>query len=153
MKKFYLDFQDKMGNCCYSQKLSETTFENTLCETFDFTEAKVVKVHDGDTFWIIGKHNNRFTRFSLRLYGCDCPELSTDDGKKVRDFVKNLIENKIISVEILNNKIYKNRKMSEKYGRLLGIVRYNNVNLADDLIKRNYAVPYYGGTKVLEKIT
>ncbi len=132
--------------CCQSD-LEDATYSNTQCEIYDFTRAKVIKVYDGDTFWIAGKHNGVVMKFKMRLFGCDCPELKTEKGKQVRDYVCNLIQDKIITVQILSNKIYNGKKISEKYGRLLGFVWIDKINLTNHLIEKQFAVPYFGGTK------
>lgn len=135
--------------CCLSinSELENATFQNTPNEIYHFDRAKVVKVIDGDTFWIAGNHNGTITKFKMRLYGCDCPEIKTEEGKEVKNYVKSLLEDRIVSVSILNNKIYNGKKITEKYGRLIGFLFIKKLNLTDHLIERKKAVPYFGGTK------
>lgn len=135
-----------MGNCC-SDELAHSTCSNTPSETYDFVRAKIIKVYDGDTFWISANHNGKLLKFKMRLYGCDCPEMKTEEGKSVKEYVKNLIDNKIVRVSILNNKIYSGKKVVEKYGRLLGFVWVGDINLTNHLIEKGFAKPYFGGTK------
>lgn len=132
--------------CCYSD-LSSATENNVLEQTFDFTRAKIVRVIDGDTFWIVAEHNRRLTKFSMRLYGCDCLEKNTERGKEVKETVKNWLENKIVTVNVLSNKVYNGKKVKEKFGRLIGFVYIDGKNLTDLLIEKEMAKPYFGGKK------
>jgi endonuclease YncB( thermonuclease family) len=148
-------------------QLNNSTYTNTPEQVYRFLIAKVIKVYDGDTFWISAWHNNEICRFSLRLYGCDCAEMrgGTPETKKLaikaKEFVVDAIGGKIINVNILNGKRYDGKVIHEKYGRLLGTVHYNGKNLTDELIKAGLAQPYAGGkklnwdidnTKVVEKM-
>jgi micrococcal nuclease len=113
-------------------------------------KATVKKVYDGDTITIdidLG-FNFNFNNFKLRLYGIDTPEMRGEEkeqGKKVRDFVRE----KILGKEIILHS-YKDKK--GKYGRYLGDVLYldengKQKNLNKELIALGYAVEYYGGKK------
>lgn len=149
-----------MGNCIKKEnnksidsKLEFVTYENTSPVTYDFNRAKVVKVYDGDTFTIAVYYCNKLTRFQVRLYGVDCPEIKggTEESKAAarvsKQHVEQLILNKIVNIEILNNKIYNGKRICEKYGRLLAIVTIGDINLADYLIKNKLGLPYFGGKK------
>lgn len=58
---------------------------------------QVIDVHDGDTYRILVDCGFRiYTRQQIRLHGVDCPELSTDAGKKARDYVSGLIVGKTV---------------------------------------------------------
>ena len=80
----------------------------------------------------------------MRLNGLDCPEMRTRDVKekliavKARDYVANIILNKIITLKEVK---------LDKYGRLLAYVYYEKRCINSELIERNLAVSYDGGTK------
>ncbi len=138
--------------------LKSATYDNTPIMTYDFTKAKVIKVYDGDTFWIAAVIENKIYRFSVRLFGCDCSEIKggTEESKlhaqKAKEFVKNAILNKIIDIEVLNGKKYDGKLITEKYGRLIAKIKYydnqnNKLDLTEELLKNNLAYAYFGGTK------
>jgi endonuclease YncB( thermonuclease family) len=145
-----------MGN-----KLNKATYENTPIWSLDgkVINVKILKVYDGDTFWVALKLNGKVVRHKVRLYGVDTPELKPSlslknrdkeikAAKKAKNFVEELINNKV--VEMLCGKW-------DKYGRLLGTIYiyeygclpcwYKKFSLGDMLIENRLGKPYYGGTK------
>jgi len=112
---------------------------------FDFKYGKIIKVYDGDTYWIAAPYCNGIFRFVIRLYGVDCPELRSKNPQEkiaalaARDFVANLILNKVVNVEILPRK--------EKFGRLLANITVGNQSLTSILINEGHGVAYDGGQK------
>lgn len=146
-----------MGNCyCKNKELIELqkiTFEEVKEQQYNFTKAKIIKVYDGDTFWIATWYNKEIIRFNVRLYGVDTPEMkggdneSKEQARVAKEYVENFILNKIVDIEVMNNKKYNNKIIKEKYGRLLAIIKINGIDLADDLIKKGYGKPYFGKKK------
>ncbi len=134
-------------------QLNATTYLSADDVTYNFTEAKVVKVYDGDTITIAAFFNGGIHKFNVRIYGVDCAEIKggTEESKakavEAKEFVENMILNKIINIDVLNNRSYGGRKIREKYNRLLAICRYKDLDIAEELIKNKLGVPYYGGTK------
>jgi micrococcal nuclease len=112
----------------------------------EITKGKVVKVYDGDTITIVGKvrYNPKLYKFSVRLNGLDCPEMKTKNEKekliavKAKDYVESIILNKII--------VMKDVKL-DKYGRLLAYVYLGKRCINNELLEKNLAVSYDGGTK------
>jgi micrococcal nuclease len=147
-----------MGAICCVDKETEilraATIENTPKPIYGFQRAKVLSVYDGDTITIAAVDHGVKKQFSLRLFGVDCPEIRTKDEKEkeagiaAREFVKDLVLDKIVSVEILNNRIVEGKKVREKFGRLIGRVRIGSVDLAGEMIRLGHAVKYDGGKKV-----
>ena len=132
------------------EELEEVSMDTVGVITYDFTEAKVIKVYDGDTMTIAAWFNGGFKKFSVRLYGVDCPEmrgLDKDKALDAREFVSDLVLNKIIKIEVLNNKKFNGKTMNEKFGRLLAHVWIDDQNLATLLYENGHAVKYYGGKK------
>ena len=148
-----------MGDACSSttnkaeytrEDLEAITLKTAGDITYDFTEAKVVKVYDGDTITIAAWFNGGFKKFNVRLYGVDCAELRGPDKERAldtREFVSDMVLNKIIRIEVLNNKKFNGKKMTEKYGRLLANVWIDGQNLSELLYDNGHAVRYYGGKK------
>ena len=88
-------------------------------------------------------------KYKLRLYGLDTPELKPvknvdnrneliQSAKDAKQALEEKILNKIISVTFFHE---------DKYGRLLGNIFLNGVNINLWMIESGYAVPYFGKTK------
>lgn len=110
--------------------------------------AKVVSVHDGDTFHVIIDRGDSYYKFdTVRLYGCDTPELkgvTKEAGLKAKAFAQSKIEGKYVRLQTV-------KSGDEKYDRYLAVVYYDEdgvmKSLCDELIKANLASAYTGGTK------
>jgi micrococcal nuclease len=106
--------------------------------------AVVTSVHDGDTLRAdIDLGFGIWTRDQpIRVYGVDCPELTTDAGKLARDFAKTLLAP---GLKILMTTF---RDKKEKYGRYMGrLTLPAGIDYASELIARGHAKPYFGGAK------
>lgn len=108
------------------------------------TLAFVCSCYDGDTCTIIFRWNKKDIKISCRIVGIDTPELRTknmlekDKAIKARDYLRNLILNKIVNVELFK---------FDKYGRPLVKIGINGKDVSELMIKHKFAVPYYGGKK------
>ena len=109
------------------------------------TIAKVVKVYDGDTITIIFEYNGKMIKYSCRIFGIDTPEIRSQNPEErklayeARDFLRSLILNKIVHIELLK---------FDKYGRLLiNVFTESSQNISDIMIEKKYAKPYFGGKK------
>ena len=112
------------------------------------TFAKCVHVYDGDTIHVVFKmpNSNECYKWIIRMIGIDTPEMKTKNtyekqlAIKARDFLRNLILDKIIVIECLD---------FDKYGRLLGDIysEGNDMSMSNQLIEKGYAKAYDGGTK------
>ena len=100
-----------------------------ITEDFD---AKVVKVHDGDTITL--EVSWRDFTFPLRMSNLLAPELNETGGIRSRDKLKDIVEGS--TVEIIMNKM--NRV--GKYGRLLGEVRHKGFDVGNQMIEEGFAV-------------
>ena len=109
---------------------------------------EVVKVIDGDTVDVdidlgfgIWMRNER-----VRLYGIDTPESRTRDleekkyGLAAKEFLT-----KWLSAGNITLKTYKDAE--GKFGRILGEIWYNDVNINQKLIEEHHAVGYHGQSK------
>jgi endonuclease YncB( thermonuclease family) len=132
--------------CCGS-KLNNIEYKNTIPFIPNFSKCKVVKVYDGDTITVASYLKGVPTcyRFSVRLRGIDSPEIRTknEDEKKAA-----IISRDKLSEKILNKIVYLKDIGTEKYGRVLADVFYNNEKINDWLLNNKLAVKYDGGKKV-----
>jgi micrococcal nuclease len=90
----------------------------------------VIKVSDGDTLTILAEGNRQVR---VRLDGIDCPELHQAYGTKARQFTSAMTYRKTVSV-------FSNAR--DKYGRTLGTVFVNGINLNEELVKLGLAWAY-----------
>ena len=99
--------------------------------------ATIIDVYDGDTvtcnislgFGVL-MHKQK-----IRLYGINTPELRGSDkenGIKARDFLRSQILNKEIILQTIKDK-------KGKYGRWLGIIHHDDVNINDLLVAKGFA--------------
>ena len=89
-------------------------------------EEMVASVIDGDTIILKGGERIRFARI-------DTPELNTRKGRKVANWLRNKIDGKKVLIV---------RKGKGFYGRTLGEVYFNGINLNDELLRTGRAVLY-----------
>ena len=113
-------------------------------------KAKVVKIIDGDTIDVdidVG-FDIIIAKQRIRLYGIDTPESRTRD--KEEKFYGN------ISKQFLNDYCPKGSYITlrthldkkGKFGRILGEIIVNRVNLNEQMIEENLAVAYHGQSKM-----
>ena len=125
------------------KELKKCIFEDTT------VYARVYKCYDADTISVIFKHKGDYIKSNCRLNRIDTPEMRSKNIKEkeyahiAQKYLANLILEKIIKIKITG---------ADKYGRLLTEVYYfdeenKEININDLLIEKNYAVPYFGGTK------
>lgn len=105
-------------------ELEVLQFSSPHAQIIDDFEAVVVKVHDGDTVTL--RTNFRDFDFPLRLLDVDAPELS--EGGAV---AQAWLENKVLGTRVFIEIDPYNRV--GKYGRLLGKIIYNGMNVADEM--------------------
>jgi micrococcal nuclease len=128
----------------------QINWDETVPFTFPITGGQVIKVYDADTITIASKlpyNESPLYRLSVRLNGIDTPEMKgkgvSDEEKMAailaRDFVSNMVLHKYVRLENIE---------SEKYGRILADVYFEDIHLNDLLVKERYAVKYDGGTKM-----
>lgn len=144
-----------MGNCCLCSVDPESIPSSVDGE---YLMAKVYEVYDGDTVKVIYREGGccgKWTKKSVRIYGCDAPELKganvSDVEKKaakiVRDWVRGQIEGKIVKLRLYDG---------DKYGRILAQIYYKpsmspcdpSLDLSKELIRMKFVHEYSGGTKI-----
>jgi|TARA_Y100000782_G_C10139429_1_gene246526 micrococcal nuclease len=107
---------------------------------FYLYQAYVTDVYDGDTITcdINLGFGIKYTKQKIRLYGIDTPELrgeEREEGLRVRDYVREKILNKNII-------LHSYRDSKGKYGRYLGDIYYDNINLNKELLEKKMAKKY-----------
>jgi micrococcal nuclease len=87
---------------------------------------KVVSIADGDTFTILVDNE----QIKIRLHGIDCPEKAQPFGTVARQFLSDLVFGKEVIVKQLD---------TDHYGRTIGMVKVNDVNINEELLKAGLA--------------
>ena len=130
-----------------NEQLQTEQFSSPHVQITEDFEAEVVKVHDGDTITL--RVPFRDFDFPLRFLNIDSPEMNAG-GEIARDWVKSQIEGKKVQIRIDK----KNRV--GKYGRLLGVVIGNGVDIGAMEIRLGYCKPYgkklEGQLPIMDKI-
>ena len=103
-------------------------------------KAKIIAVYDGDKVTaVVDLGFLHSQEMKLRLYGIDTPEMrgaEKEEGRKVRDIVRNMILDKEVTI-----RSYKDKQ--GKYGRYLAnIVLEDGLELNQWLVDNGHAKPY-----------
>lgn len=125
--------------------------------------AKILDIYDADTITVcIFLEGFNYVRINVRLYGIDTPELRGDEkaeGIKARNYLIKLltditIDNDTYTRNDIRELINKDTCMVDvlfgdfdKYGRPLGTIYKDGIDINQLLIKDGYAKEYFGGTK------
>ena len=94
---------------------------------------RVVRVIDGDTFRV--HYDGEET--SVRLEGCDAPERNEPGGREAADFVRALIDGKMVRLRFVAG-----QRKRDNFGRLLCRVEIGGEDLADLLIQQHLATTW-----------
>lgn len=135
------------------RQLAAVTLDTADEVVYRFTKAKVLKVYDGDTITIAAHYAGQIVKFSVRIFGVDCDEMKGGteqtryNARLAKKYVEAMILDKIVDVEILNNRIHGGKRIREKFGRLLAIVKVDGNDLANMLLEAGLARKYDGGHK------
>jgi len=110
---------------------------------------KVERVVDGDTIDVVlDLGSDILYKSRVRLYGIDTPESRTRDldekarGKLAKNFLKEAIDQG--EKVVIQTKLKDSRG---KFGRVLGEVVVDGVNINVKMVDENHAVVYYGQSK------
>jgi len=91
---------------------------------------RVVRVADGDTVTLL---TDQREQIRVRLDGIDAPERGQDYGMKATLFVRDLCHNKTVTVH---------KKGVDRYGRVLGVLYVDGVNVNEALVRQGLAWHY-----------
>ncbi len=144
-----------MGSCVTKPKLrgavrSNPKYDDTIEFVPPFDRGYVIKVYDGDTITLASQlpgTTEPIYRVHVRLSGIDAPEIKSDNdtekalAHKARCALSDLIFGKVVILKNTGN---------EKYGRLLANVYLDNLHVNQWMLDNRYAVPYDGGTKLVD---
>lgn len=112
-------------------------------------KVNVLRVVDGDTVDVdidLG-FSTWLKKQRIRLYGIDTPETRTRDldEKKYGKMASNFLSDAIEDAEVVSLRTYKDKK--GKYGRILGEIICDGVNINQVMVETHLAVAYFGQSK------
>lgn len=93
-------------------------------------QGKVIKIIDGDTITLLTYSNSQI---KIRLNAIDAPEKKQPFGTKSKQYLADMIFSKNVTVQTFGN---------DRYGRIIGDIYYNNVNVNYEMVKAGYAWMY-----------
>ena len=102
----------------------------TLSVQAETLEGKVVKIADGDTLTLLTPSNQQV---KIRLAGIDTPERKQPFGNKAKQALANLAFQKQALVEV---------ETKDRYGRTVGVVFVDGLNVNAELVKQGMAWVY-----------
>lgn len=115
-------------------EMSNYYFESPHRQITEDFRARVVKIHDGDTITLLWE--GRDFEFPLRFSDIAAPELNENGGIESRDWLKKKILEKEVDIIIdKNNRV-------EKWGRLLGKVYFEGLNMGEQSILAGKSVSW-----------
>ena len=88
---------------------------------------RVVKVADGDTITILDASQNQH---KIRLHGIDTPERQQPYGKAAMKALASLVAGEGVGIDV---------KDTDEYGRTVGVVYKDNLNVNLQMVKNGYA--------------
>lgn len=88
---------------------------------------RVVAVTDGDTIKVLGEAN---IQHKVRLTGIDAPEKKQPYGRASQKHLASLIAGKTVTIEY---------SKTDRYGRILGKVRHDGIDVNLEQLKAGYA--------------
>lgn len=91
---------------------------------------KVVNVADGDTITVL---DSRYRQHKIRLYGIDTPENGQAFGNSAKKFTASLVAGKHVEVNAYD---------TDRYGRTVGVVMVDGINVNRELIQAGFAWQY-----------
>jgi micrococcal nuclease len=94
-------------------------------------QARVTRVHDGDTVWVKPRDGGRYRK--LRLDGLDAPEICQDGGVASRDALAALVLEKTVTV---------NERTYDDYGRALAHISIAGDDVGSWLVSQGQAWSY-----------
>src|SRR5205085_2880052 len=101
---------------------------------------RVVRIADGDTITILDSGN---MQHHIRLQGIDAPEMGQSFGKVAKWNLSRLIYEQSVNVEVMK---------TDRYGRLVGKVTLNGLDVGLEQIRAGYAWVYTDYEKELSAV-
>jgi endonuclease YncB( thermonuclease family) len=116
-----------------TEEFAELYFQSPHKQITEDFLARVVKVHDGDTLTL--RWSEREFDFPLRFLIINAPELNEYGGHEARSW----LENQLLDQDVMIHIDPTNRV--EKWGRLLGSVYFNGLNIGELEMMMGFAKP------------
>jgi endonuclease YncB( thermonuclease family) len=88
---------------------------------------RVVRVADGDTISVLDANNDQH---KIRLHGIDAPERDQPHGKAASRALSSMVADKIVGIAV---------KDTDDYGRTVGVVYLDGVNINLEMVKAGHA--------------
>ena len=110
--------------------LTTLFFLLSLAVQADTLEGNVVKIADGDTLTLLTSTNEQV---KIRLAGIDTPEKKQPFGNKAKQALAKLAFQKQVLVEV---------EAKDRYGRTIGVVFVDGLNVNAELVKQGMAWVY-----------
>jgi len=112
-----------------------------------YYKVEILRVVDGDTVDVrMDLGFNVWHKCRVRLVGINAPESRTRDkeekkrGLAAKDWLINILESAQTDIEMQSHGV-------GKYGRVLGVLYINDVNINDLMVKEGHAKVYDGGKR------
>jgi endonuclease YncB( thermonuclease family) len=126
--------------------------------TFAGMTLPIVRIYDGDTIISYMPLPEKLSKVSIRVYGIDTPESPAKSykstGKLGRAKCRKEADMALQATSVVEGiakgadyMIVEDYKWGKFGGRIVGKVTINGVDIADELIQQNLAVPYFGKKK------
>ena len=100
------------------------------CHATNEINGRVVGVSDGDTITVLTPDKRQI---KVRLSGIDCPESGQPWGRRAKEAASNAVYGESVSVQISG---------TDRYGRSIGKVFVNDVDLNRHLVKNGHCWVY-----------
>lgn len=128
--------QSVTGNNTYNQLrvgLFQLLILLLFLPTVSFSETitgRVIRVADGDTITIFTPSQEQI---KIRLSAVDTPEGGQAYGKKAKKFTSSMVYKRNVEVK---------KETTDRYGRIVGLVFVDGVNLSEKIITNGYGWVY-----------
>lgn len=120
-----------------NNQMNEFYFDSPHKQITEDFVAKVVNVHDGDTIRV--EWTERDFDFPIRLSNINSPELDEEGGEQSRSWLENILLNQEVEILIdIDNRV-------EKWGRLLGEILFQGMNINELSMIENQSKPFEDG--------
>lgn len=120
-------------------------FESPHKQIFESFTAEVIKVHDGDSITL--RWRERDFDFPLRIINIAAPELKERNGRESQKYMEDLLLGEKVDI-VINPDL-----RVEKWGRLLGYVMKDGVDVGNESIRDGMSTPWEGrNTGVIKDI-
>lgn len=111
---------------------------------YQYNIKEIIRVVDGDTVKaVVDLGFDIFKNITIRLYGIDAPETRTKNqeekikGLEAKEYLRIIFD----AISEHDSLILKSEKL-DGFGRSLGIIYYNDININELLVKEGKAIPY-----------